>query len=61
MNGVDRHNQLRLKYPLERDSKKAGKYIYFFLVNCAIANAFCSPQPLNVKIPKKDLSIWTLG
>lgn len=57
MNGVDRHNQLRLKYPLERDSKKAGKYIYFFLVNCAIVNAFFSPQPLNVKIRKKDLSI----
>lgn len=57
MNGVDRHNQLRLKYPLERDSKKAWKYIYFFLVNCAIANAFFSPQPLNIKIRKKDLSI----
>ena len=57
MNGVDRHNQLRLKYPLERDSKKAGKYIYFFLVKCSIVNAFFSPQPLNVKIRKKDLSI----
>jgi hypothetical protein len=40
MNGVDRHDQLRLKYPLGRDSKKAWKYIFFFLMNCAVVNAF---------------------
>lgn len=40
MNGVDRHDQLRMKYSLGRDSKKAWKYMYFFLVNCAIVNAF---------------------
>lgn len=40
MNGVDRHDQLRMKYSLGRDSKKAWKNMYFFLVNCAIVNAF---------------------
>ncbi|XP_062606783.1 piggyBac transposable element-derived protein 4-like [Saccostrea cucullata] len=40
MNGVDRHDQLRLKYPLGRDSKKAWKYIFYFLMNCAVVNSF---------------------
>ncbi|XP_056001537.1 piggyBac transposable element-derived protein 4-like [Ostrea edulis] len=40
MNGVDRHDQLTMKYPLERDSKKAWKYIFHFMMNCAIVNAF---------------------
>lgn len=40
MNGVDRHDQLRMKYSLGRYSKKAWKYMYSFLVNCAIVNAF---------------------
>ena len=40
MNGVDRHDQLRTTYPLGRDSKKAWKYIFWFLLNCAIVNSF---------------------
>lgn len=40
MNGVDRHHQLRLTYAIGRDSKKAWKYIFYFLVNCATVNAF---------------------
>lgn len=40
MNGVDRHDQLRMSYPLGRDGKKAWKYIFWFLMNCAIVNAF---------------------
>lgn len=40
MKGVDRHVQLRMNYFLRRYSKKAWKNMYFFLVNCAIVNAF---------------------
>lgn len=40
MNGVDRHDQLRMKYSVGRDSKKAWKYIFHFILNCAMVNAF---------------------
>lgn len=40
MNGVDRHGQLRMKYSVGRDSKKAWKYIFHFILNCAMVNAF---------------------
>jgi hypothetical protein len=40
MNGVDRHDQFRMKYALGRDGKKSWKYIFWFLMNCAIVNAF---------------------
>ncbi|XP_069128977.1 piggyBac transposable element-derived protein 4-like [Argopecten irradians] len=40
INGVERHDQLRTTYPLGRDSKKAWKYIFWFIMNCAIVNAF---------------------
>lgn len=40
MNGVDLHNQLRMKYSVGRNSKKAWKCMFFFLVNCGIVNAF---------------------
>ena len=39
MTGVDRHDQLRLKYSVGRFSKKYWKYIFWFLVNCSIVNA----------------------
>ena len=40
MNGVDRHDQFRMKYALGRDGKKSWKYIFWFLMNCPIVNAF---------------------
>ncbi|XP_041369901.1 uncharacterized protein LOC121383869 [Gigantopelta aegis] len=40
MNGVDKHDQYRLKYDVSRESKWWWKYLFFFLVNCAIVNAF---------------------
>jgi len=39
MNGVDRHDQLRSCYALGRDGKKSWKYIFWFIMNCAIVNA----------------------
>ena len=40
MNGVDKHDQYRLKYDVSRESKWWWKYLFFFLVNCAIVNAY---------------------
>ena len=40
MNGVDRHDQLRLKYGVGRFAKKAWKYLTWFFINCSIVNAY---------------------
>ena len=40
MNGVDRHHQLRMTYSLGRDGEKSWKYIFWFVMNCSIVNAF---------------------
>ena len=40
MNGVDRHHQLRMTYSLGRDREKSWKYIFWFVMNCSIVNAF---------------------
>ncbi|XP_041366786.1 piggyBac transposable element-derived protein 5-like [Gigantopelta aegis] len=40
MNGIDKHDQYHLKYDVSRESKRWWKYLFFFLVNCAIVNAY---------------------
>jgi len=40
MNGVDRHDQMRMCYDLARYGKKSWKYIFWFVMNSAIVNAF---------------------
>ena len=40
MGGVDLHDQLRMKYPCGRHSKKAWRYIFWFLLNACITNAY---------------------
>lgn len=40
MNGVDRHDQLRTCYELAREGKKSWKYIFWFVMNCSLVNAF---------------------
>ena len=40
MNGEDKHDQYRAKYGVGRDSKKLRHYIFWFIVNSAIVNAY---------------------
>ena len=40
MNGVDQHDQMRMKYNVGRFSRKAWKYLLWFLVNAMIVNAY---------------------
>jgi hypothetical protein len=40
MGGVDLHDQLRMKYDVGRNSKRWWKYLFWFLLNSAIVNAF---------------------
>lgn len=40
MNGVDRADQLRMQYSCCRKSTKWWKYIFFFLLDTAVVNAF---------------------
>ena len=40
MGAVDQHDQLRMKYDVGRNSKKWWRYIFWFLLNCSIVNAY---------------------
>ena len=40
MNGVDRHDQLRMQYDIGHFAKKAWKYLMWFFVNASIVNAY---------------------
>ncbi|XP_052083040.1 piggyBac transposable element-derived protein 4-like [Mytilus californianus] len=40
MGGVDRNNQLRAKTPVGRPAKKWWKYLFFYIINLCITNAF---------------------
>lgn len=40
MGGVDHNNQLRAKTPVGRPAKKWWKYLFFYLINLCITNAF---------------------
>ena len=40
MNGVDRADQIRTEYPSYRNSKKWWHYLFWFLVDLGIANAY---------------------
>ena len=44
MSGVDLADQLRQYYSAGRRSKKYWKYIFWFLVDVSICNAFAAPK-----------------
>lgn len=53
MGGVDLHDQYRMKYEVGRNSKKWWKYLFWFLVNCAIVNAFILYKHSSRRVTKK--------
>ena len=53
MNGVDRHDQLRMQYVVGRFAHKAWKYLMWFLVNASIVNAFIIYQKVSTRTTKK--------
>ena len=55
MNGVDRHDQLRLQYPMGRFSKKHWKYVVSFLLNCAVVNAFIVYKETSKRVHKRKI------
>ena len=54
MNGVDRHDQLRMKYSVGRFGKKHWRYLVWFLVNCSIVNAFIIYKEKSTRPTKKS-------
>ena len=70
MNGVDKHDQHRMKYTLGWFSVKYWKYLFWFLVNSCVVNAYIlyeirSTRQIWDKIPKaikKELQTsWLLN
>lgn len=53
MGGVDLHDQLRMKYNVGRNGKKAWRYIFWFLLNAAIVNSFILYQAASRRTVKK--------
>ena len=53
MNGVDRHDQMRMKYGVGRFAKKAWKYLTWFFINCSIVNAFIIYQEVSERGTKR--------
>ena len=53
MNGVDRHDQLRMQYVIGRFAHKAWKYLMWFLVNASIVNSFIIYQKVSTRTTKK--------
>jgi len=47
MCGVDRHDALHMKYDVGRNSKKWWRYLFWFLVNSAIVNAYIIYKQVN--------------
>ena len=40
MGGVDSHDQLRMNFDVGRNGKKWWRYLFWFLLNCSVVNAF---------------------
>lgn len=57
MGGVDRNNQLRAKTPVGRPAKKWWKYIFFFVINLCITNAFIVYKESSVRQRKKRYTL----
>lgn len=53
MAGVDKHDQLRMKYEVGRNSKKWWRYLFWFVVNCAIVNAYIIYKATSSRVLKK--------
>ena len=53
MGGVDLNDQLRMKYDVGRNGKKAWRYIFWFLLNSAIVNAYILFQTASRRMNKK--------
>lgn len=53
MGGVDLHDQHRAKYDVGRNSKKWWRYLFWFLLNCSIVNAFIIYKLVSRRITKR--------
>ena len=61
MNGVDKHDQNRMKYGLEWFSVKYWKYLLWFLVNSCVVNAYILYEKTSTRQTKKNykhLDFW---
>ena len=56
MSGVDQHDQMRLQYGLGHFSKKAWKYLMWFLLNASIVNAYILYKMKSARVTKKKYS-----
>lgn len=57
MGGVDRNNQLSAKTPVGRPAKKWWKYIFFFVINLCITNAFIVYKESSVRPREKKYTL----
>lgn len=53
MGGVDLHDQLRAKYTVGRNGKKWWRYLFWFMLNCAIVNSYFIYQQVSSRVTKK--------
>ena len=53
MGGVDLHDQMRMKYDVGRNSKKWWKYLFWFLVNCCLVNAYIMFKMTSLRVNRK--------
>lgn len=53
MGGVDHHDELRMKYDVGRNSKKCWRYLFWFLINCAVTNAFIIYKKVSTRPVKR--------
>eukprot|EP00062_Callorhinchus_milii_P007407 gi/632948985/ref/XP_007889898.1/ PREDICTED: piggyBac transposable element-derived protein 4-like isoform X2 [Callorhinchus milii] len=53
MNGVDRYGPLRAHYQVGRPGKEHWKNITWFVINCAILNAFILYKETSIRVNKK--------
>lgn len=57
MGGVDRGDQLRQYYRLRLKSRKVYKYVFWFLVDASITNAYILHKHYSTSAPTKSLSL----
>ena len=54
MGGVDLHDQFRMKYDVGRNAIKWWKYLFWFLVNCSLVNAYILFKSSSTRTNKKN-------
>ncbi|XP_060562864.1 piggyBac transposable element-derived protein 4-like [Ruditapes philippinarum] len=61
MGGVDLQDQFRSTYPVGRNGKKSWRYIFWFLLNSAIVNAWILYSDFSTRTTKKRYMLLTSG